>query len=475
MAHTTIETDYLIVGAGAVGMGFADVMVSETKASIVMVDKRQSPGGHWNDAYPFVRLHHPSHYYGVHSRPVGDLSKQREGLNKGLLQVASGAELVKYYDDIMQRHLLPSGRVTYRPMSQYDSKGRITSLLTGDTTEVVVRKRTVDATLSGTTVPSTHTRAFAVADGIVCRPLNDLPRVSAPPAGGYTVIGSGKTGMDACLWLLENGVAPDRMRWIMPRDAWWLDRTKAQFHPDYFEASVANVADQMEALGTATSLDDLFVRLEVCGGLLRLDKSVMPTMFHGATATPSELAALRAIKDIVRLGRVQRIDADKIVLDRGTVPAHADTLYVDCSAAGFAVTRPVPVFADKSIKLQMLKSFQPTFSAALIAHIEGLPLDDAQRNALCTPVAPPNRATDWLPMMATSMTNQNAWAQSPELMAWILGCRLDPMTALMRGVKEGETEKLALLQRSRKAMRPAVANLQRLLGELRGAGAQRPA
>ena len=58
--------------------------------------------------------------------------------------------------------------------------------------------------------------------------------------------------------------------------------------------------------------------------------------------------------------------------------------------------------------------------------------------------------------------------------AWILGCRLDPMTALMRGVKEGETDKLALLQRSRKAMRPAVANLQRLLGELRGVGAQRP-
>ena len=473
MPKARIEADYLIIGAGAAGMGFADVTVSETNATIVMVDKRQSPGGHWNDAYPFVRLHHPSHYYGVQSRPLGDFSKQRDGLNKGLLHVASAAELVKYYDDVMQRHLLPSGRVTYRPMSHYDGNGKITSLLTGETTEVVIGKKTVDATLSGTTVPSTHKHAFTVAANVPCIPLNDLPRVSAPPAGGYTVVGSGKTGMDAALWLLEHGVAPDQIRWIMPRDAWWLDRAKAQFHPDYFEASVANVADQMEALGTAATVDDLFARLEACGGLLRLDPNVKPTMFHGATATKSELAALRGIKDIVRLGRIQRIEVDKVVLDRGTVPARAGALYIDCSAAGFAVTRPRPVFADKTITLQMLKSFQPTFSAALIAHIEGKYADDAQKNALCTPVAPPKHATDWLTMMGTSMTNQNAWAQSPELMAWILGCRLDPMTALMRGVKEGETEKLALLQRSRKAMRPAVANLQRLIGDLRASAPPR--
>ena len=223
----------------------------------------------------------------------------------------------------------------------------------------------------------------------------------------------------------------------------------------------------MEALGSATTIDDLFAKLEACGGLLRLDANVTPTMFHGATATQSELAALRHIKNIVRLGRVRRIEPDKIVLDRGTVPARAGALYVDCSAAGFAVTRPRPVFTDDTITLQMLKSFQPTFSAALIAHIEGKYSDVAQKNALCTPVAPPKHATDWLTMMGGSMMNQNAWSQSPELMAWILGCRLDPMTALMRGVKEGEIDKLALLQRSRKAMRPAVANLQRLIGELR--------
>jgi NAD(P)-binding Rossmann-like domain len=465
--QASIEADYLIIGAGAAGIGFADVLVSETNSTVAIIDKRASPGGHWNDAYPFVRLHHPSHYYGVHSRPLGDLSKQRAGLNKGLLQVASGAELVAYYDDVMQQHLLPSGRVTYVPMSSYDGKGQITSLLTGAKTNVKVGKKTVDGTMSGTTVPSTHKRGFSIAEGVRCIPLNDLPRVSQPPAGGYVVVGSGKTGMDAALWLLDNGVAPDQIRWIMPRDAWWLDRAKAQFHPDYFAASVGNVAEQMDALATATSVDDLFHRLEACGGLLRLDPNVTPTMFHGATATHAELAALRHIKDVIRMGRVQRIEADKIVLDRGTVPAKADTLYVDCSAAGFAVTRPVPVFGEGKITLQMLKSFQPTFSAALIAHIEGKYADDAQKNAFCTPVAPPKHATDWLPMMAMSMTNQSAWSRIPELMAWILNCRLDPMTALMRNVDESDQDKIALLQRSRGAAKSAAVNMQKLLGELR--------
>jgi UDP-galactopyranose mutase len=45
--------DYLVVGAGASGMSFVDVLLEETDASILMVDRRDSPGGHWTDAYPY--------------------------------------------------------------------------------------------------------------------------------------------------------------------------------------------------------------------------------------------------------------------------------------------------------------------------------------------------------------------------------------------------------------------------------------
>jgi cation diffusion facilitator CzcD-associated flavoprotein CzcO len=55
-----MDTDYLILGAGAMGMAFADEILSrDGKARIVMVDRRANPGGHWVDAYPFVRLHQP--------------------------------------------------------------------------------------------------------------------------------------------------------------------------------------------------------------------------------------------------------------------------------------------------------------------------------------------------------------------------------------------------------------------------------
>ncbi|MEZ7517278.1 NAD(P)-binding protein [Psychrobacter sp. NPDC078370] len=56
MSIQQIETDYLIIGSGAVGMAFADVLLTETDANIIIVDKHHKPGGHWNDAYSFVTL-----------------------------------------------------------------------------------------------------------------------------------------------------------------------------------------------------------------------------------------------------------------------------------------------------------------------------------------------------------------------------------------------------------------------------------
>jgi cation diffusion facilitator CzcD-associated flavoprotein CzcO len=67
-----LDTDDLILGAGAMGMGFADVILAEDPvARIVMVDRLANPGGHWNDAYPFVRLHQPAAFYGLNSTRLG--------------------------------------------------------------------------------------------------------------------------------------------------------------------------------------------------------------------------------------------------------------------------------------------------------------------------------------------------------------------------------------------------------------------
>ena len=67
----TIEADYVVVGAGASSMAFVDTLLRQSTATVAIIDRRHKPGGHWNDAYPFVRLHLPSHYYGVESTSLG--------------------------------------------------------------------------------------------------------------------------------------------------------------------------------------------------------------------------------------------------------------------------------------------------------------------------------------------------------------------------------------------------------------------
>jgi NAD(P)-binding Rossmann-like domain len=456
-----LDTDYLIVGSGAVGMAFADVLVHETSATLVIVDRHHGPGGHWNDAYPYVRLHQPSAYYGVNSRMLGSNLKDATGINIGMYERASGAELVSYYEQVMQG-FLASGRVRYFPICNYVGNNTFKSLASGREHHVNVQKKRVDTTYLQTKVPSTQPPKYAVATGVRCIPLNDLPRVKQPPSG-YVVVGSGKTGIDACLWLLENGVAPDAITWIMPRDAWYLNRAKVQPGEEFFTQSYGGFAQQIEAVAAATSLTDLFSRLSASQQLLRLDESVTPTMFHSAIMSESEMVELKRIKNIVRLGRVQRIEPHQIVLDRGTVATDPDRLYVDCSASAI-VRRPIlPAFDGDLITPQFVRTVQPTFSAALIAHIEAHYDDEVEKNRLCTVVPLPDQPIDWLKMLAVNMGNQQRWSKDKALQSWIMQSRLDGFTALARSVAATDVEKLSLLQRYGKSAGPAAANMPRLL------------
>jgi hypothetical protein len=148
LAPSRIETDYLIVGAGAAGLAFADALIAASDADVVLVDRRHGPGGHWNDAYPFVRLHQPSAYYGVNSRVLGSDSIDSDGPNAGLYQRATAAEICDYYQRVLE-DLLASGQVRFFGMSDCGLNGPngpgFVSRLTGDATAVRVRRRVVDA------------------------------------------------------------------------------------------------------------------------------------------------------------------------------------------------------------------------------------------------------------------------------------------------------------------------------------------
>ena len=440
----TIEADYLVIGAGATAMAFVDTLVSETDATIVIVDRNDSPGGHWNSAYPFVRLHQPSAYYGVNSRPLGGDTIDGAGLNKGYYELAGGAEVCAYFDAVMHQQLLPTGRVSYFPMSEYLGDGRIRTL-GGDDIDVAAR-RIVDSTFVGITVPSMRRPPYEVAEGVDCIPPNDLPRRA--PHDRYVIVGAGKTSMDTCLWLLRHGIAPERLTWIKPRDSWLLNRANIQPGPRFTKNVLADVTGQLKSVDNAECVDDLFARLADAESLLRIDDSVQPDMYRCAIASRAELEQLRRVDDVIRMGHVQAIESGRVVLEGGAVAVAGSALYIDCTAVGLGRGDVTSVFDDERITLQTVRTCQPVFSAALIGHVEAVYTDDDTRNALCAPIPNPEVPLDWLRMMHTYNENQIRWFDEPEMMAWLDSARLNILSHSTASVSPRAREKIIGVMRS---------------------------
>ena len=464
---TRLETDYLIIGAGAMGMAFADVLHTESDASFLLVDRHGRPGGHWNDSYSFVRLHQPSAFYGVNSSPLGDDTIDRVGWNAGLFELASGTEVVTYFEQVMQRQFLPSGRAQYFPMCNYLGDHRFESLVSGEKFDVAATKL-VDATYMNVKVPSVVGPSYDVADGVRCVALNELPRTTTPP-DRYIIVGAGKTGMDAILWLLANDVDPDAITWITPRDSWILDRANIQPGPDFWDRTLGNAAAQVQASAEATSVDDLFDRLEAAGSLMRIDPAVRPTMYRCATCTRAELAQLQRIRRVVRMGRVQSIEPERVVLDEGEIPTTTRTLHVDCAADGLERRPSLPVFDGDQLTLQTVRHCQQVFSAALIAHIEVAYSDEATKNQLATVVPHPNNDIDWLRTALGNTINTALWREDSALTEWLADARLDGFSRSRMGEGSNLGQRTSMKLIAEHGVQ-SVVNLQRLIGEAEAEG-----
>ncbi len=419
-----LDADYIIVGAGAMGLAFADALLSESEATIAVIDRYAQPGGHWTLAYPFVRLHQPSAGYGVNSRMLGNDVIDQDGWNAGLKELASSAEVCGYFDQVVRQTLLPSGRVSYFPMTEFNWDGTITSRVSGDMTRVSERSIIVDATYQNVEVPAMRSPPFAMADSVACVPPNGLVVLDGLYER-FTIIGGGKTGIDACLWLLRQNVDPDRIRWIVPRDSWLVDRALTQPGPEFADFIGESMIATLQAIDLATSRDDLLARLEQCGRLIRLDPAVKPTMYRCATISQAELVQLRRIKDVVRLGRVKRLDPDQLTLEKGVLPTDERTLYVDCTADGLSKRPDVPVFKPGRITLQSVRSCQQVFSAALIGYVEANHSDLDIKNLLCRPISHPDTDTDFIRITIADAENELRWQSDDQLQNWLAASRLN--------------------------------------------------
>jgi hypothetical protein len=239
----------------------------------------------------------------------------------------------------------------------------------------------------------------------------------------FVIVGAGKTATDACVWLLEAGVDPDSIRWVRPREPWMLDRAVVQPDPAVFTGMAADI---MEAASAASSPDDLFLRLEAAGVMLRIDRSVTPTMAKTPTLARWELELLRGVERVVRLGRIRGIEPGRITLEDGDAAIPRNAVVVHCAASGLQYPRLIPIWGDEAITIQPVRAGFPCMAAALIGYVEATREDDAEKNRVCRPSPLSNTPTDWALMQALGGRAALAFSAEPDIKAWLDGVALNP-------------------------------------------------
>lgn len=456
-----IEADYVVAGAGGVGMAFVDEIITHSKATVAIVDRKHRPGGHWNDAYPFVRLHQTSTCYGVNSTEMGGYSVDQVGLNKGCYELASGAEVVAYFDTVMRKRFLPSERVQYFPLCEYDrATDTAVSLSCGEKYEFRARKKFVDATYLNVTVPSQREPDFKVLGGARAVAVNALPKVISEHRN-FIIVGSGKTGMDAVLFLLTHRIAPERITWVMPSDAWMFSRFDVNPGRKFSDPVTQYAIGLLQAALEATDYEDYFRRLVARNLVLQLDPSVKPKRWRCATFTPLELEQLRRVRNVVRKGYLKAASPVEMTMSEGSHPTPEDAVFVDCAADGLPKVPMVPVFSGNRITLQTVRMCQQVYSAGFIGNVEcNVVADEARKNELTRPVPLPYTDADYLRCAIANSLNMVAWLSEPAIVKWINASRTDLFSPYLDFESE---EGIANIQAMGELIQAAVPKMQALL------------
>lgn len=332
------------------------------------------------------------------------------------------------------------------------------SRVSGDRFEVPERCRVVDARYLSPDIPSEEPPRFAVSEGVRVIAVNDLVRQEEAP-GQYVVVGSGKTATDACVWLLAHGVDPDAICWVRPRDPWMLDRDLIQPDPAIY---LAMVADMMRAAGASTSLPEVFLRLEEAGIMMRIDRSVTPSMAKAPTLGRWELELLRSIENVVRRGHIVAARRGRLDLEQGSVDIAEDAVIVNCAADGLKMRPLLPIWQRDAITPQPVRAGFPCFGAALSGYVEATRADDVEKNRLCAPSSLGNTLADWARMNVRGLRNSASFGSEPDIRDWTNRVALNP--ALVPPEHPGSPELDDALTRLHASTGPGVARLAELGG-----------
>jgi hypothetical protein len=322
----------------------------------------------------------------------------------------------------MLDRMVASGKVEFFPNTEFVGDRTLVSRISGERSEVTGRCRIVDARYLAPSIPAEKPPPFGVADDARVLAVNDLARLDDAPSQ-FVVVGSGKTATDACIWLLARGVDPDAICWVRPRDPWMTNRAVIQPNPVVF---LGMAADMMQAAEVATSLEDLFLRLEDAGIMLRIDRTVMPTMAKAPTLAMWELEQLRTLENVVRLGHLEGVDRGKLTFADGSVAVADDALVVHCAADGLKYPPLVPVWQPEAITLQPIRAGFPCFGAALVGYVEATREDDEEKNRLSPPSPYPNSMAGWARMNLMGTRATMSFSAEPDIKAWSDQVALNP-------------------------------------------------
>lgn len=240
---------------------------------MILVDRNPRPGGHWVHAYPFIKLHQPSSMYGVNSLKLG---KRRDKNDNEIMDPNDRAncdELLDYFNSVVNQ-FKECKRVTCYFNAEFDhhQTKAMYNVYTISTnrgkTSINVRCKKLVLVHTNVIVPSMRESMIPLHESISLKPPNCLQQEIKSrneldrKYKNFVVIGAGKTGTDAIMYLLKScKVDKSRITWVVSRDVWFFIRDK------FFDASKGYkcFTDLLPPFLQASSVTDAFLQLEKRG------------------------------------------------------------------------------------------------------------------------------------------------------------------------------------------------------------------
>ncbi len=436
------------------GLIFANELLKASDATIALVDADGSPGGLWHQVADYSRVQQPLSSFGLSNHSIQDWQPD--------IREARRETVLAYCEHVLSNLILPSGRVSYFPKCDFRSDGTIAAIDTGQTQKVAVTQRLVNTKQSSRARRRPHIPCFSYSGPVqVLHPSNVSSQEAfvARQYEIYCILGSGRTASETALFLLEENIRPERIRWVKSREAWALSAATQNPSPERFKVQATLSLDGLRLMSLAQTEHDLYLGLERLGVLRRISPDAAPNGFSQQMLTATDAAKLSSIKGVIRKGHVHAISEIGMLLDQGAVPMPNSTLYIDCTRSRPAESKSAKIFQDGAIQLADVHLCQSSFSAAMIAAVELRDLPDLEKNALCAPVRGSNIASLFL----TSILNNHAWFHDDSIRKWLATCHLDHFLQ----TAAYEIDRRAEIPQNLKAIRTilprTIINLERLL------------